>query len=251
VNEEQLTVAFAVAVSRRQRELGAGVRRGTPEAAAFGTLAAGLRAGLGLDRTGLAARARLDPVQLAMIEQGLLGPDEIPAIAVARIAAGLGRRLSELPLTPYEVDEEPGDHTEVRDGETRLRLGLATLEPWVAALVTSEPAPPTVWLPEFALGAAGGSWQVRDAQLTTSPLPVRRSDDYSWHALVGRGRTGAEPWSLFARLSREDGGPAAGVEVALTMGAQRQVAATDARGAIAFGRLDVADLDPLRFAIER
>jgi len=30
-----------------------------------------------------------------------------------------------------------------------------------------------------------------------------------------------------------------------------EVAATGARGTIAFGRLDVADLDPLRFAVER
>jgi len=67
------------------------VRRGTPEPAAFGSLPAGLRAGLGLDRTALAAPARLDPVRLAMIEQGLLGPDEIPAIAVDPLRLAVGR----------------------------------------------------------------------------------------------------------------------------------------------------------------
>jgi len=249
---EELTVAFAQAVSERSREPGGRVDRGLPEARAFGTLISDLRARQGLDCLELAQRARLDPVWLMMLEKGLLAPEEIPAMVVARLAVALGRELSELPLTPYVVDAEPGDEVESAEGETRLRLGLSTLTPWVSALLgTAPPAVPSVvWLPDFDLRAGGRRWHARRVHLTDLPMPIPASDEYSWQLLRGRRGAGQEGWSLFASIIESQAERPGEVEVELTMGTQRRIAA-DPHGHLRFERLDPTDLEPLRFALLR
>ncbi len=246
-------MAFARAASERFRALGPGARRGLPETLAFGTLISDLRLRNHLDCLQLAERAGLNPVYLLMLERGLLGPDEIPAMVVARLAVALGRRLSGLPLLPYAVDAEPEDTVDVTEGTTWLQPGLSTLVSWVSALLdaSSPTAPPAIRLPDLELRMGGRRWWARRAHLTDAPVPIPSSDEYSWRLLRGRGGRSRDRWWLFAWAGEADTEQPATIEVELTMGTQRRVSVAGARGLLSFDGLDLADLGPLRFRVLR
>lgn len=247
ISEEELTLAVARWLSSRFARLGGRARAGAPEAAVFGDTVAALRSAAGLGRLELARRARLNPVYLALMEMGIWGPDELPAIAVAMFAVGLGRPLAELPTTPYVPGAEPVDRVdEDRDG-VRLWLGLATLAPWVQAMIAGAAArPTTVWLPALSLPFEGGSLRVGGGQLGSGSAPALPSDEYRWRMV--REAPPAARWWLHAQVDRGDG-PAAGVELDLRMGRQRRRAVTDAMGELHFADLDPADIEPLRLAV--
>jgi len=246
-SDGEVTVALAVTLSRRFAELGVRARRGTPEAVTFGALVSSIRGHRRLSRLELARRAGLNPVYVAMLEMGILGPDEIPAVVVGKLAVGLERRLAELPATPYAAGLEPRDEAEQRPGVTRLRLGLDTLVPWVDALLTGSAA--SVWLPDLAVRAAEATWLVRDGQLTNAPAAGVRLDEYSLRIVGGAAAAGS--WSLHAVvLDAAAGGPVAGAGLELQMGSQRRLAETDAVGEAHFADLDAADIEPLRLRAE-
>jgi transcriptional regulator with XRE-family HTH domain len=246
--EPELTRAVARALSRRYAELGRRAHRGTAEATVFGHTVAAIRTGRGLSRTELARRARIDPVYLALVEMGLLGPDEIPAAVVARLAAGVGRLLPELPLTPYPPGGEPGDEVDARPGGTRLRLGLETLRPWVEALVgRPEPPPSALRLPDVPLHGEAGRWLVTSGQLGSPSAGPDVPEEYRWR--VVRAPAAGRRWALHAQvLDAATRRPAGGVRLELRMGGQRRLAATDPMGEVRFADLDPADLEPLLLA---
>jgi transcriptional regulator with XRE-family HTH domain len=231
-----------MAASRRYARLDGHGQRGTTASVAFGALAADLRAGLGLSRTQLAARGGLNPVYLAMLETGLLAPDEIPGIAVARLAIGLGRTLRELPLTPYAVGEEPADEVEEEPvGGVRLHPGLETLRPWVDARVTpGATGVVCVVLPDCSFRTPRGTWRV-STELSSSPVASADLDDYSWH-LIG----GSDDWWAHLRVVDRGGRPVAGAEVQVEVGSRRGLGVTDAGGQLRVDRIDAADIEPVR-----
>jgi hypothetical protein len=242
--EEELTVQFGAAVSRRFLELGAEGRRGSPEAVAFGVLTADLRAAQGLGRTAMAVRARLNPVYLSMLEMGLLGPDEIPPVAVAKVAVAVGRRLKELPVLPYPAGEEPGDVSELEDLGVRLYLGIRTLGPWVDAMLHRAEAvlgPARVDLPRVPLPAAEGDIEVSDLHLSNSPLAGPASDEYSFQVVRSRTDGRAPTWWVHARA-------APGCALELQIGSQRRSAIGDSAGRLRFEDIEPEDIEPLKLA---
>lgn len=250
VREEELAVRVAAATSARSSALGAGVRRGTPQSATFGVVAAGLRSRLGLSRAQMAVRSGLDPVYLTMLEGGLLGPDEIPAAAVAMLAVGLGRPLGELPVLPYEPGEEPAGETQVEDGRVRLDPGLAALVPWVEARLRpagAPPAPVQVPLPDCSITSRSGTWRV-SGELSSQPVPGAELDDYSWQVVSGRpGRQ--DSWWAHLRAVDSGGEPAPGLEIRVQVGPYRAAAVTDAQGRVTFERVDPATIEPIRLVV--
>jgi hypothetical protein len=244
-------VQLAVATSRRSAALGGEARRGTPQSAAFGAMIAGLRGDRGLDRAGLAAAAGLNPIYLGMLERGLLAPEEVPPVVVAKLALGLGHRLDELLLTPHEIDQEPDDEVEVGDRETRLYLGYRTLGPWVESQLEgadSPAVPVSIRFPEFLVRSPDGTWRVGGGQMSNSPIALSGTDDYVWHVVR---RQAADPgWWVHAVVSTPDGGrPVPGVGMELRVGSRRPMAVSDAEGRLRFEGVDPSDIEPLAFSV--
>lgn len=252
-SEGDLSVELALAATHRFTLLGSGARRGTAESAAFAAVMVDLRRALGLSRFQLAERSRLNPVYVAMLEAGLLGPDEIPAAAVANLALGLGRSLSELPMLPYETSRAPRDEFVRQEGSTRVRLGVTTLEPLVDALLRARSGPAaqaTVRLPSFTVGRGSSRWQFRAGELTTAAIPGLASDEYSWQMVRGRSSGVGAGWSLFVQVADPvTARPANEIAVELRAGSQRRAAVSDRDGRLKFDAVDPADIEPLVFAL--
>lgn len=243
-SDQELTLAITRWLSRRYKQLGARARAGSPDAIVFGETMAALRTGAGIGRLELSHRARLNPLYLALLEMGVWGPDELPAIAIAKLAVGLGRSLAELPVLPYTPGAEPPDATEAEAAGVRIRLGLATLAPWVEAMLAEAGGPPaSVWLPDLTVPVADTHVVVVAGQFGNLSAPALPSDEYQWRLV--REASPAATWWVHARVTR-DGSPAAGVELELGMGAQRRMAVTDAMGELHFDDLDPTDIEPLR-----
>lgn len=242
-SDQELTLEVARWLSAYRPPGPGPVRRATAEALVFGEMARAMRMQADLGRVELAARARLNPLYLSLMEMGVLVTAEIPAVAVAKLAVALGRSLDELPTTPYTPGAEPDDEVSYEAGGARLRLGFDTLRPWTDAM-TARPgmAAASISLPDVLLPVRGATLRIAAGQLANLTTPASHSDEYAWRMV--REAPTMRRWWVHAHVVRS-GLPAAGVEVGLRMGAQLRWSRVDELGEVHFGDLEPEDIEPL------
>ena len=248
-SDQELTLAVARWLSAHRRPKSGPVPRVPVETVVFGEMARAMRTQAGLGRVALARRARLNPLYLSLMEMAALPPNEIPAVAVAKLGVALGRSLDELPATPYALGAEPADEVSADAGRARLRLGFDTLRPWTDAMTArAGMAAVSISLPDVLLAAGGASVRIAAGQFANLMTPASPPGEYAARQM--REAPAMGPWWVHASVLRS-GLPAAGVDVGLRMGAQWRWSRVDDLGELHFGDLEPDDIEPLEVVLAR
>ncbi len=167
-SEEELTEQFATALACCFGQSGVRARGPDDNAVPFGHMVASLRRRRAIGKLALSREARLNPIYLAMLEHGLLEPEDIPPAVVAKLSLCFARRLDEWPILPWAKRE---DGWQVVPGKSIFTAGLRffgnllnalmpTLSPVRVQFRGSTPreGPAKISLPPTQLESDGQHW---------------------------------------------------------------------------------------------
>jgi hypothetical protein len=219
----------------------------TAAARAFGALLKDARRRARLSPVATAERTDLNPVYLALVENGLLPPSEIPVGVIFRLSIELGIGMYEWPVLPWAAERQPTTFERPAAGHLVVRPGFHQLAD-IAAAVTYErkravtisgargraAVAQRVRMPAIDLADLGVEGELADPMLITLQRSARQPDP-SWY--IESPLLGVEPDALKT--------------LSLQVAKRWHAAQADERGLVRFDGVRPERLDRLEFTLRR